>query len=212
VLERERELEATRSEQLILRVDRTDPSKNVVRGLEAFEQLLERRPDLVGRVTMLALLDASRQAIPEYVVERDAIETAAARLEARFPGSLRLRIADDFPQSIAAYKQFDVLLVNAVMDGLNLVAKEAPLVNVRSGVVILSRNAGAFEELGDWVLAVDPDDLVGQSAALEQALELAPDERRRRSAAIREHVRAHDLGRWIEEQLADLDHATSMRS
>ncbi len=212
VLERERELEATRSEQLILRVDRTDPSKNVVRGLEAFEQLLERRPDLIGRVTMLALLDASRQTISEYVVERDAIETAAARLEARFPGSLRLRIADDFLQSIAAYKQFDVLLVNAVMDGLNLVAKEAPLVNTRSGVVILSTNAGAFEELGDWVLAVDPDDLAGQSAALEQALELAPDERQRRSAAIREHVRAHDLGRWIEEQLADLDHATSMRS
>ncbi len=212
VLEREREFLAGRPEQLILRVDRTDPSKNVVRGLEAFERLLDRRPDLVGRVVLLALLDPSRQAIPEYVAERKAIEAAAARLEARFPGSLRLRIADDFPQSVGAYKQFDVLLVNAVMDGLNLVAKEAPLVNTRDGVVVLSENAGAIEELREWVLPVDPLDVAGQSEALEQALALPAAERRERAAAIREHVRAHDLNRWIEAQLADLDRATSMRS
>jgi len=212
VLERERELVAGRSEGLILRVDRTDPSKNVARGLEAFGLLLERRPDLIGRVTMLALLDPSRQAIPEYVVEREAIEAAAASLESRFPGSLRVRLADDFPQSIAAYKQFDVLLVNALMDGLNLVAKEAPLVNTRDGVVVLSANAGAYEELSEWVLAVDPLDVQGQSEALERALELPLDERLEWIDGIRGHVRAHDLTRWIEAQLADLERATSMRS
>ena len=211
VFERERELEARRPEQLIVRVDRTDPSKNVVRGLEAFERLLERRPDLVGRVIMLALLDASRQTISEYVLERESIEAAAARLEERFPGSLRLRIADDFLQSVAAYKQFDVLLVNAVMDGLNLVAKEAPLVNTRDGMVVISRNAGAFEELREWVLAVDPFDVEATSDALEQALELSVADRREKSEAIRVHVRAHDLSRWIEQQLADLDLAISMR-
>ena len=126
VLDRERRLEAERSELLILRVDRTDPSKNVPRGLQAFGLLLERRPDLRGRVGMLALLDASRQEIPEYVEEIRRIKEAAGAVEAGFPGALTLRIADDFPASIAAYKQFDVLLVNAVMDGLNLVAKEAP--------------------------------------------------------------------------------------
>ena len=88
MLERERELEAARPERLILRVDRTDPSKNVPRGLEAFGLLLERRPDLRGRVGMLALLDASRQTIPEYVEERERIEAAAAAVEARFPGAL----------------------------------------------------------------------------------------------------------------------------
>ena len=113
---------------MILRVDRTDPSKNVPRGLEAFALLLERQPELRGRVGMLALLDPSRQEIVEYREERQRIEAAAAAVEARFPGALRLRLADDFQESIAAYKQFDVLLVNAVMDGLNLVAKEAPLV------------------------------------------------------------------------------------
>ena len=161
VLERERDLLDSRPETMILRVDRTDPAKNVPRGLQAFGLLLERRPELHGRVGMLALLDPSRQEIPEYIDERRRIEEAAAAVEARFPGALQLRIADDFHQSIAAYKQFDVLLVNAVMDGLNLVAKEAPYVNARDGVVVLSVNAGAYEEIGTWTVPVDPFDVEG---------------------------------------------------
>ena len=211
VLDREADLVATRPEWLILRVDRTDPSKNVVRGIEAFGLLLDCRADLRGRVGMLALLDASRQSIPEYVDYRAAIEAAAAAVEARHPGSLELRIADDFPGSVAAYKQFDVLLVNAVRDGLNLVAKEAPLVGTRDGVVVLSVNAGAYEELGAWVVPVDPFDLEAHVAALEAALALEPGERRERAAAIREQVRGHDLAAWAAGQLADLDHASTMR-
>ena len=211
VVEREHELLARRPEQLIVRVDRTDPSKNVVRGLEAFGLLLDRRADLQGRVRMLALLDASRQTIPEYVAYRQMIEAAAAAVEARHPGALELRIADDFPGSVAAYKQFDVLLVNAVADGLNLVAKEAPLVNIRRGVVVLSVNAGAFEELREWVVAVDPHDLDAHVAALEDALSLEPAERQRRAAAIASHVREHDLAAWAAAQLGDLDRASTMR-
>jgi trehalose 6-phosphate synthase len=211
VLERERELVAARPETLILRVDRTDPSKNVVRGLEAFALLLERRPDLRGRVGMLALLDPSRQTIPEYVDELHRIETATAALEDRFPGALQLRVSDDFPQSIAAYKQFDILLVNAVMDGLNLVAKEAPLVNTRDGVVVLSVNAGAHEELGDWTIPIDPFDVEGQATALEAALALPQADRRSRLEAIRAHVRSHDLIAWLAAQLVDIDRASTMR-
>ncbi len=211
VLARERELKAERPELLILRVDRTDPSKNVPRGLEAFRLLLERRPDLRGRVRMLALLDASRQEIPEYVEERRRIDEAAAAVAAAFPGALTLQVADDFPGSIAAYKQFDVLLVNAVMDGLNLVAKEAPVVNERAGAVVLSVNAGAYEELGDWVVPVDPFDVAATADALEDALALGEDERRRRQQAIAAHVRGHDLEAWIAAQLADLDRASSIR-
>ena len=211
VRERERGLVASRPETMVLRVDRTDPSKNVVRGLEAFGLLLERRPDLRGRVGMLALLDPSRQDIPEYVEELRRIEAAAASLEERFPGALQLRVADDFPQSIAAYKQFDVLLVNAVMDGLNLVAKEAPLVNTRDGVVVLSVNAGAHEELGRWTIPLDPLDVEDHVTALEAAIALPVDERRARLEAIREHVRAHDLEAWLEAQLADIDRASTMR-
>jgi trehalose 6-phosphate synthase len=211
VLERERTLVDSRPERLILRVDRTDPSKNVPRGFDAFRILLERRPDLRGRVRMLALLDPSRQEIPEYVAELRRIEEAAARVEEEFPGALTLRIADDFPASIAAYKQFDVLLVNAVMDGLNLVSKEAPFVNERAGAVALSVNAGAYEELSRWVVPVDPFDVDATADALEDALSLPENERHGRREAIRAHVRAHDLETWAEAQLADLERASSMR-
>jgi trehalose 6-phosphate synthase len=210
VVAAERELAASRPEWLILRVDRTDPSKNVVRGLAAFSLLLERRPDLQGRVRMLALLDPSRQEIPEYVEELERITAAAAAIQSRFPGSFALEIADDFARSVAAYKQFDVLLVNSVMDGLNLVAKEAPLVNERDGVVVLSENTGAHEEIGRWTIPVDPFDVEQTASALERALELPARERRGRLRALRAHVRTHDLGAWIEAQLADLDRATAM--
>lgn len=216
VLAAERELLSSRPELLILRVDRTDPAKNAVRGLEAYGLLLERRPDLHGRVELHALLDPSRQSIPEYAAYLERIERAAAALEARFARPdwqpLRLRVADDFAASVAAYKQFDVLLVNAVMDGLNLVAKEAPLVNERDGVLVLSRQAGAFEELGEFAVPVDPFDVEGQADALELALELEPAERRRRRVAIEAQVREHDLGAWLEAVLSDLDRASTIRA
>ena len=103
-----------------------------------------------------------------------------------------------------------MLLVNAVMDGLNLVAKEAPYVNARDGAVVLSVNAGAYEEIGTWTVPVAPLDVEGQADALEAALAL-PEERRARLDAIRKHVRRHDLSRWIDAQLSDLDRASTMR-
>jgi trehalose 6-phosphate synthase len=106
---------------------------------------------------------------------------------------------------VAAYKQYDVLLVNAIFDGLNLVAKEAPLVNDRGGVLILSENTGAHDELGDWALTVNPFDVVGQAEAIHEALALSVEERHARLEAIRAHVREHDLEAWIGTQLADLD-------
>ena len=118
---------------------------------------------------------------------------------------IELQIGDNFTMSVAAYKQFDVLLVNAIFDGMNLVAKEAPLVNSRDGVVVLSENAGAHAELGEWALSVNPFDVEGQAEAIHEALSLDPGERRRRLEAIQGHVREHDVSRWIELQLAALD-------
>jgi trehalose 6-phosphate synthase len=216
VLERERELVARRPELLVLRVDRADPSKNVVRGFRAFELLLARHPELHGRVGMLALLAPSRQDIPQYASYAAAVERTVREVNERFGRAgwtpVVLDVADDFPRSVAGYKQFDVLLVNPVFDGLNLVSKEAPLVNRRDGVLILSENAGAHEELGEWALTVNPLDLVGQADALYDALTMAPAERRRRADAIRAHVRAHGVREWIDAQLADLDVAAARRS
>jgi trehalose 6-phosphate synthase len=212
VLEREQSLVATRPEKLIVRVDRTDPSKNIVRGFKAFRLLLDEHPEWHGRVTMLALLDPSRQSIPEYVDYRAALEREAAEINEHFgrPGWLPvdLLIEDDFPHSIAAYKQFDVLFVNAVYDGLNLVAKEAPLVNTRDGVIVLSENAGAHEELGAWALSVNPFDVAGQADALHRALTMGEDERKHRATAIREHIRANDVDVWLDAMLADVEQVT----
>jgi trehalose 6-phosphate synthase len=207
VLEREREIEEARPEQLVVRVDRTDPSKNIVRGFRAFGLMLERHPELRGRVRMLALLDPSRQDIPEYAGYVTAVEHEARALG----DAVELRIGDDFARSVAAYKQFDVLLVNAVFDGLNLVSKEAPYVNTRDGVLVLSENAGSHEELGTWALTVNPFDVSGQADALYVALTMEAGERRRRLDAIRAHVREHDVSAWGEAQMADLDRVRSAR-
>jgi trehalose 6-phosphate synthase len=209
VLARERELVERRPEFLILRVDRTDPSKNVTRGFRAFELFLDAHPELHERVGMLALLDPSRQDIPEYAEYVGAIQRAARVVNDRFQRGgwtpIELSIQDDFLGAVAAYKQYDVLLVNAIFDGLNLVAKEAPLVNERDGVLVLSENTGAHAELGEWALTVNPFDVAGQAEALYEALTLPAEERRARLEAIRAHVREYDLADWIGRQLADLD-------
>ena len=214
VLEREAALAGRRPEQLVLRVDRTDPSKNIVRGFRAFALLLERHPELHGRVGMIALLAPSRQDIPQYAEYAAAVEAAAREVNGRFAREgwqpVELDIADDFPRSVAGYKQFDVLFVNPVFDGLNLVAKEAFLVNQHDGALVLSENAGVHEEVGEWALSVNPLDLVGQAEALHTALTLEPAERRRRASAIRTYVRAHDIREWIDVQLADIDAVRSV--
>jgi trehalose 6-phosphate synthase len=213
VLAAELEIVARRPEKLVLRVDRTDPSKNIVRGFRAFELYLDAHPEMHRRVGMLALLDPSRQEIPEYAEYLGAIQREARRVNDRFAESawtpIDLQIADDFPRSVAAYKQFDVLLVNAIFDGMNLVAKEAPLVNTRDGVVVLSENTGAHAELGEWALSINPFDVDEQAEAIHQALEMGESERRRRIEAIRAHVQEHDLSMWIDAQLAALDRVTA---
>ena len=122
-----------RPERLVLRVDRTDPSKNIVRGLKAFDLLLEERPEWRGRVRFLVLLDPSRLEIPEYADYLAAIQRSARAVGERWAApdgtpAIDLRIHDNFPEAVAAYRQYDVLLVNALADGMNLIAKEAPLV------------------------------------------------------------------------------------
>ena len=212
VLDEEQRISATRPELLIVRVDRTDLSKNVLRGFHAFALLLERHPELVGRVGMLALLNSSRLDLPEYIEYVAAIEREARTLNDRFAteswAPVDLQIRDNFPQAIAAYKQFDVLLVNPIFDGMNLVAKEASLVNKRDGVVVLSENAGAHEELSEWTLNVNPFDIEGQAEALYDALTMPPPERRRRIEALAQYVREHDVEAWSRRQLDDLDRFT----
>jgi trehalose 6-phosphate synthase len=205
-----------RPERLILRVDRTDPSKNIVRGLKAFDRLLEERPEWRGRVRFLVLLDPSRLEVPEYSDYLAAIQRSARAVGERWAWpdgtpAIDLRIHDNFAEAVAAYRQYDVLLVNALADGMNLIAKEAPLVNARDGVLVLSEAVGAHDELGPFAVSVNPFDIQGQADALAEALARPAPERARRAAGLQAQVREHDVRAWLAHQLADLDALTATR-
>ena len=194
--------------KLLLRVDRTDLSKNVVRGFQAYGRMLERHPEIAGEVTFLAQLQPSRTDIPEYAAYMEAVGRTAEEVNERHgTGSWRpieLFMEDNFPRSVAAYKNFDALLVNAVRDGMNLVAKESAVINEKNGVLVLSENAGAHEELGEHALTVNPYDLDEQAEAIYAALTMPDEERERRARALRETVMNNTIDDWVEAQLKDI--------
>jgi trehalose 6-phosphate synthase len=208
VLEQERFVKGLPG-KLLLRVDRTDLSKNVVRGFLAYGRMLERHPEMKGEVTFLAQLQPSRTDVPEYAAYMEAVGTTAEEVNAEHgTGSWRpieLFMEDNFPRSVAAYKNFDVLLVNAVRDGMNLVAKEAAVINEKNGVLVLSENAGAHEELGEHALTVNPYDIDEQADAIYTALTMPEEERGRRANALRETVRSNTIEDWVEAQIEDIE-------
>jgi trehalose 6-phosphate synthase len=206
--ELERELLARRRDFLILRVDRADLSKNVLRGFSAFDLFLEQHPEFSERVTFVAQLMPSRTDVPQYTEYLERIEALVAVVNHRHGTPdwmpIQLKLRDDLEEAIAAYKHYDVLLVNAMFDGMNLVAKEGPIVNEREGVSILSENTGAHEELGEFALSVNPFDIQELADSIYAALTMAPSERRRRAQGLSEIVTSRDPGDWIDEQLADI--------
>jgi trehalose 6-phosphate synthase len=201
--------------KLIVRVDRTDPSKNIVRGFRAFGRLLEEHPEWAGRVTFLASLMPSRQDVPEYAEYLAQVGAVVAEINARHHlerwQPIDLRLQEDLPFAVAAYQLADVLVVNAVNDGMNLVAKEAVLLNQRDGVLLLSENTGAHEELGSFALTVHPFDVGQQADAMHQALTMPAGRRRELLQSAADVVRGNDVGRWLRRQLADLDDVVARR-
>ncbi|MGW8328874.1 alpha,alpha-trehalose-phosphate synthase (UDP-forming) [Streptomyces sp. NPDC055897] len=190
----------------IVRVDRIDPSKNVLRGLEAYELVLERSPELRGRVVMTACLTPSRERVPEYRAHADRVRDLAERLDHRFPGCLRVHLGHDVSRCVAALKSYDVLMVNPVRDGMNLVSQEGPQLNTRHGALVLSHGAGSSDLLGRQAeLLHDPRDVGRTADALRKALALAPGERRRRAAGLLAAVAGGDPVRWLGQQVHDLE-------
>lgn len=191
--------------RLIVRADRTEPSKNIVRGFEALGRMLDRRDDLRGTVRFIANLYPSRQTMPEYVRYCEELSATADAINARHPGSIDLYLKDDYDRTVGALCVYDVLLVNSIMDGMNLVSKEGPAVNRRAGALVLSKGSGSFEELGDLAVSIDDaTDVEATTAALEYALELALEEREQRAAGLRARVEDKEPEDWIEAQLEDL--------
>ncbi|CAN5137692.1 glycosyltransferase family 20 protein [soil metagenome] len=205
----EKELLRRRRDHLIIRVDRADLSKNVLRGFTAFDVFLTQYPEFRERVTFIAHLQPSRQDVPEYQEYIERIEALVAVVNHRHGTTdwmpIDLRIYENFPEAVARYKHFDLLIVNSLFDGMNLVAKEAPAVSTRDGVVMLSENTGAHEELGDCTLSVNPFDIEEQAQTIHRALTMDPEERRLRAERLRSIVRERDPGVWISEQMADIN-------
>jgi trehalose 6-phosphate synthase len=191
---------------LLVRADRAEPSKNIIRGFEAFRQVLERRRDLQESLRFVACLYPSRESLPEYQEQLDEIETTVADINAEFPDAIELFMEDDYDRTLGALKVYDVLLVNSIMDGMNLVAKEGPAVNERSGVLVLSRRAGAFSELGEYAVEIaDPYDVDGTADAIERALEMSSRDREDRATALRAMIESSRPEDWIDAQLDDLE-------
>ena len=205
----EREVLERRRKHLIIRVDRADLSKNVLRGFTAFDTFLEQHPEFREEVTFIAHLQPSRQDVPEYAEYLERIEALVAVVNHRHGTTdwmpIDLRIYENFHDAVARYKHFDLLMVNAIFDGMNLVAKEAPAVNTRDGVLMLSENTGSHEELGDCVLSVNPFDIQEQADAIYRALTMSADERRVRSERLKEIIFSRNPGDWVDSQLADIE-------
>ncbi|MFF8448092.1 trehalose-6-phosphate synthase [Streptomyces leeuwenhoekii] len=192
----------------IVRVDRTELSKNIVRGLLAYRQLLEDRPEWRERVVHVAFAYPSRQDLAVYRDYTAEVQRLATEINARYgtPGwtPVVLHVKDDFARSLAAYRLADVALVNPVRDGMNLVAKEVPVVSDEGCALVLSREAGAYEELGEDAITVNPYDVVGTARALHEALSMPAGERAERSKRLAAAATALPPGRWFLDQLEAL--------
>ncbi|MGI8575962.1 MAG: alpha,alpha-trehalose-phosphate synthase (UDP-forming) [Egibacteraceae bacterium] len=187
--------------RLLVRADRTDLSKNILRGLEAYELLLERHPEHRGQIWHLVLLQPSRQDVPEYRDYYQACMDVVTRIQESYGEDVVTVLDDgDYPRVVAALSRSDVLLTNPVLDGTNLVAKEGPVLNRHDGVLVLSRNAGAVTVLGEAALVVNPYDVEEQADALDQALTMSRDERATRAEALREAARLGAHEEWFSAQ------------
>ena len=203
-----RKLRSSANHKLIVRVDRTDPSKNIVRGFLAYERLLAAHPEHIGKVQFWAFLQPSRQDVGLYRSYVKSINETARHVNRRFARAdwmpIRLEYGENIHRAVAGYSNFDVLLVNPIYDGMNLVAKEGAYLNGRDGVIVLSENAGAFEELRDNVIGVNPFDIEATARALHQALSLPHETRTAVAANLRAAVIERDITRWVQQQLYDL--------
>jgi trehalose 6-phosphate synthase len=205
--EYEQKLRQLCGEQTIVRVDRAEPSKNIIRGFRAFDKLLERYPQFRGKVRFIAFLVPTRTHLRPYQRYMQEVTQLIEAINSKYGTEdwypIDFFYENNYVQAIAGMRLYDVLLVNAVIDGMNLVAKEGPTVNNRDGVLILSETVGAYEQLGQNALTVAPTDLEGTTQALYTALTMPPDERNKCATALKKSIEEEDITNWLYQLLKD---------
>ena len=211
--EYERQLAGVWAEKNIVRVDRAEPNKNILRGFRSYQLLLERYPEMRGQVKFVAFLVPSRTHIRQYQRYMEEIQQSARTINQSYGTPewqpIQLFMENNYVQAVAGMRRYDVLLENAVIDGMTLVAKEAPLINQRDGVVILSETAGSYSQLAVGVLPVAFADVEGTMQAMHQALNMPPEERQRRNASLIEAVQTEDINHWFQCQFEEISSLTS---
>ena len=201
--------EITSGYQLIVRIDRVEPSKNIIRGFLAYEEMLELHPEHCGKVKFLALLVPSRLGVGEYQDYLDELNATAGRVNAIYGDSdwepIRTIVGDNYARAVAALQCYDVLLVNAIADGMNLVAKEGPIVNDRDGVLVLSERAGARQQLEPGAIIISPCDVYATAEAVHQGLTMSKQERKERASRMRWIIEKEDIVEWLCRQLTTVE-------
>lgn len=196
-------------ERTIMRVDRIEPTKNIVQGFQAYAYLLKQHPELHEKVTFLAFLVPSRQSVPQYHKYREEVLTLIEQINQQYGRNgwtpIQAFVQNDRTMALAAMQFYDVLLVNSLIDGMNLVAKEGAVVNKRDGVLVLSRTSGAFQQLEQACIPLSPGDIVETAQALYQALTLRPEERCLKARLARQDVETNNLQTWIAWQVRDIN-------
>jgi trehalose 6-phosphate synthase len=210
--EYEEKLRPLCGQQTIVRVDRAEPSKNIIRGFRAFDMLLERYPQFRGRLKFIAFLVPSRVHLKPYQRYNQDTFQLVEEINARHGTAdwkpIEVFFENNYIQALAGMRLYDVLLVNAVIDGMNLIAKEGPTVNERDGVLVLSETVGAHEQLGEYALTVAPADLEGTVQSLYTALTMPAAEKKRRARALKSSIEKEDLSNWLYCLLDDASRLT----
>ena len=207
-LDYENRLSADTGDVTIVRIDRAEPNKNIVRGFRAYELMLTRYPELKGKVKFLAFLVPSRTHIRQYQRYMDEIQQVIQQINNNHGTDdwqpIVPFIENNYTQAIAGMKLYDVLLVNTIIEGMNLVAKEGPVVNNRDGVLVLSHSSGVYQQLSDGAISVSPTDIEGTMEALHQAITMSADDRKPRAARMLNSVCREDINHWLYQQMNDI--------
>lgn len=199
--------------RIIARSDRMEPSKNILRGIDSIVELFRFFPNLLSSVVHIANCYPSREAILDYanyaseVKQRvqeanQYLEALAKNLGIQLPSKPIVLFAnDDFELSVALLTSYDVLLVNPIRDGLNLVATEGPLINTKHGILVLSENAGIVESLGDVAMVINPFDIRQTALALADALSVTESDKESSNTILKNKCLISNPKSWFENQI-----------
>jgi trehalose 6-phosphate synthase len=193
---------------LIYRTERTDPSKNIIRGFKAYDLFLEKNSEFHGKITFFITGMSTRESVKEYQEYKSAVSKIIDEINEKYSKDGWKPIIPHFEAEYslvtAALKNYDCLLVNSIHDGMNIVPKEGAIVNENNGVLILSETTGAHDELKEYSISINALDIAQTAKAIYKAVKMEQNEREKRLKGLKEIINQYDVYKWIGEQFSDI--------